>query len=57
METFNFVDLYAFLQTALGMILSFLAGRLSMKRKKKAAPPGELTPKSWTVKLNKLKRH
>jgi hypothetical protein len=46
MDSFNFVDLYAFLQTALGMILSFLAGRLSKKRKKKAAPTGELHPKS-----------
>jgi len=38
MDTFNFADLYAFLQTALGMILSFLAGRQSMKRKEKDRP-------------------
>jgi len=38
METFNFVDLYAFLQTALGMILAFLAGRRSMKRNEKSRP-------------------
>ena len=38
MDTFNFADLYAFLQTALGMILSFWAGRHSKKQKKKAAP-------------------
>jgi len=37
METFYFVDLFAFLQTCLGMVLSFLAGRHSKKRKKKAA--------------------
>ncbi|MCL2365099.1 MAG: hypothetical protein FWC71_10605 [Defluviitaleaceae bacterium] len=39
MESFNFVDLYAFLQTALGMILAYLAGRHSIKRKKKGRPP------------------
>ena len=39
METFYFVDLYAFLQTALGMILAYMAGRHSIKRKKKSRPP------------------
>jgi hypothetical protein len=39
METFSFVDLFAFLQTALGMILSFLAGRRTMKRNEKSRPP------------------
>ena len=42
MDTFNFVDLYAFLQTALGMTLSFLAGRHSMKRKEKSRPQGKV---------------
>jgi hypothetical protein len=32
------VDLYAFLQTALGMILAFLGGRQSMKRNEKSRP-------------------
>jgi len=41
METFNFVDLFAFLQTVLGMILSFLAGRHSMKHNEKSRPPGK----------------
>jgi len=41
METFNFVDLYAFLQTTLGMILAFLAGRRSMKRNEKSRPGKE----------------
>jgi len=40
-ETFYFVDLFAFLQTCLGMVLSFLAGRHSKKRKKKAAHPAK----------------
>jgi len=39
MDTFNFVDLYAFLQTALGMVLAFLGGRRSMKRNEKSRPP------------------
>ncbi|MCL2499394.1 MAG: hypothetical protein FWE90_03545 [Defluviitaleaceae bacterium] len=38
MDTFNFVDLYGFLQTALGMILAFLGGRRSMKRNEKSRP-------------------
>jgi len=38
MESFYFPDLFAFLQTTLGMVLSFLAGRHSMKRKKKSRP-------------------
>jgi len=41
MDTFNFVDLYAFLQTALGMVLAFLGGRRSMKRNEKSRPPGK----------------
>jgi len=36
--TFYFADLFAFLQTTLGMILSFLAGRQSMKRNEKGRP-------------------
>jgi len=43
METFYFVDLFAFLQTCLGMVLSFLAGRHSKKRKKKAARPAKIS--------------
>jgi len=42
MESFNFVDLYAFLQTALGMILAFLAGRRSNKRNEKGHPHGKV---------------
>jgi len=38
MDTFNFVDLYGFLQTALGMVLAFLGGRRSMKRNEKSRP-------------------
>jgi len=38
MDTFNFVDLYGFLQTALGMVLTFLGGRRSMKRNEKSRP-------------------
>ena len=38
MDTFNFAELFAFLQTALGMILSFLAGRHSVERKEKGRP-------------------
>jgi len=38
MESFDFGELFAFLQTALGMILSFLAGRRSMKRNEKNRP-------------------
>jgi len=41
MDTFNFVDLYAFLQTALGMVLAFLGGRRSMKRNEKSRPPSK----------------
>ena len=38
MDSFNFVDLYAFLQTALGMILAYMGGRRSMKRNEKSRP-------------------
>ena len=38
MDTFNFVDLYGFLQTALGMVLTFLGGRRSTKRNEKSRP-------------------
>jgi len=38
MESFNFGELFAFLQTSLGMILSFMAGRQSAKPKKKSRP-------------------
>jgi len=38
MDSFNFVDLFAFLQTILGMILSFLAGRHSLKHNEKSRP-------------------
>ena len=41
MDTFNFADLFAFLQTALGMVLSFLAGRHSIKHNEKSHPPGK----------------
>jgi len=42
MESFNFAELYAFLQTVLGMILSFMAGRQSMKHKKKSRPSSKV---------------
>ena len=38
MDTFSFVDLFSFLQTVLGMILSFFAGRHSNKRNEKSRP-------------------
>ena len=38
MDSFNFVDLYAFLQTIIGMILAYLAGRRSKKRNEKSRP-------------------
>ncbi|MCL2604662.1 MAG: hypothetical protein FWD90_09305 [Defluviitaleaceae bacterium] len=43
MDTFNFVDLYAFLQTALGMVLAFMGGRRSMKRNEKSRPSDEVS--------------
>lgn len=39
MENFIFADFYVFIQTILGMILAYLAGRKSSKRKKKGRPP------------------
>ena len=38
MESFNFADLYAFLQTILSMILAYMAGNRSMKRNEKGRP-------------------
>jgi len=41
MDSFNFVDLYAFLQTVLSMVLAYLSGRRSMKRNEKSRPSGK----------------
>ena len=41
MDSFNFVDLYAFLQTVLGMIFAYMGGRRSMKRNEKSRPSGK----------------
>ena len=38
MDYFDFEALYGFLQTVLCMILSYLAGRRSMKRNEKSRP-------------------
>ncbi|MCL2498873.1 MAG: hypothetical protein FWE90_00885 [Defluviitaleaceae bacterium] len=49
MDTFNFVDLYAFLQTALGMVLAFMGGRRSMKRNEKSRTPGKVNGSNATT--------
>jgi len=41
MDSFNFAELYGFLQTVLGMVLSFLAGRRSKKHNAKSRPSVE----------------
>jgi|GEM_PF-1924071 len=41
MDSFYFADLFAFLQTTLGMVLSFLAGWHTKKRKEKSRPSGK----------------
>ncbi|MCL2189908.1 MAG: hypothetical protein FWC16_13005 [Defluviitaleaceae bacterium] len=38
MDTFYFADLFAFLQTTLGMVLSSLAGWHTKERKEKSRP-------------------
>jgi len=42
MEYFDFASLYSFLLTALGMLLAYLGGKRSRKRKKKSRPPGKV---------------
>lgn len=42
MESFYFPDLFAFIQTILGMILSFLAGRRSTKDNEKSRPSSKV---------------
>jgi len=39
MESFNFADFFAFIQTIVSMILAYMAGGKSSKRKKKGRPP------------------
>ena len=38
MDTFSFVDLFAFLQTIIGMILAYMAGKRSERRNEKSRP-------------------
>jgi len=39
---FDFAAMYSFLLSALSMLLAYLSGKRSKKRKKKSRPPGKV---------------